>query len=198
MLLCLASRIGFAAVFAAATASAFSQVVPAATEGGLPFSIGGGISSFDVDWGHGRMLGPTLWIDYTPGFLPPSLRGLGIEVEGRDISFERGTHTSNFRQDTAGGGPIYIWHRNPNFNPYAKALLELGSIDFVSNDPNYSHDTRGLLAIGAGVDVRVYHHVWIRADYEYQVWESLMNGILDPQGFTIGVKYDLRAFHHRQ
>jgi opacity protein-like surface antigen len=198
MLLCLASRIGFAAIFAAATASAFSQVVPAATEGGLPISAGGGISSYDVDWGHGRMLGTTLWIDYAPGFLPPVLRGLGIEAEARDISFDRGTHTSNFRQDTAEGGPIYTWHHYPNFYPYVKGLLGIASIDFVSATPDYKHDSRAILAMGGGVETRVYHHVWIRADYEYQMWQNLLGGNLDPQGFTLGVKYDFRAYHPRQ
>jgi opacity protein-like surface antigen len=198
MLLCLASRIGIAAVLAAATVSAFSQVVPAATEGGLPFSAGGGLSSYDVDWGHGRMLGGTLWFDYTPGFVPTVLRGIGIEAEARDISFDRGTHTSNFRQDTAGGGPIYTWHHYRNFYPYGKALLEFGSIDFQVGNPTYTHDTRTVLATGGGVETRVYHHVWVRADYEYQFWQTLIGGRLDPQGFTLGVKYDFRAFHPRQ
>jgi opacity protein-like surface antigen len=144
------------------------------------------------------MLGGTLWFDYTPGFLPPIMRGIGLETEARDISFDRGTHSSNFRQDTAGSGPIYTWRHSPNFSPYAKVLAEFGSIDFVSGLPNYTHDTRVLVAMGGGLEARVYHHVWIRADYEYQAWQSLFHGIPDPQGFTLGVKYDFRAFHRRQ
>jgi len=197
MLVCLASRIGIVAVLAAATASAFSQAVPAATEGGLPFSIGGGASSMDVDWGHGRMLGGTLWFEYTPGFVPPIMRGIGLEAEARDINYNRGTQPSNFRQDTAGLGPMFTWRHYPNFRPYAKVLAEYGSFDFTTPYPNYSHDTRTLAVFGGGVEVRAYHHIWIRADYEYQAWQTLLGGIPDPQGFTLGLKYDFRAYHRR-
>jgi hypothetical protein len=67
----------------------FSQVVPQAKETGLPFTLGAGVSSFDVDWGHGRMLGGTLWADWHPSRIPSLLNGLGVEVEARDISLNR-------------------------------------------------------------------------------------------------------------
>jgi hypothetical protein len=36
-----------------------ARVVPQAQEGHLPFSVGAGVSTFDVDWGRSRMLGGT-------------------------------------------------------------------------------------------------------------------------------------------
>ena len=169
---------------------AFSQVVPSAQRRSLPLELGGGISSFDVDWGHGRMLGGTLWGDWYPEQLPAFLHGLGIEAEARDISFNRGTHPSNFREDTGGGGPIYTWRHYQNFQPYVKYLIEFGSIDFrISSIPTYTHDTRQVYSPGIGFEYHVFKGVWARADYEYQFWPNLFGQTLNPQGFTFGATY---------
>lgn len=182
----------------AAASSAFSQTAPAAYEGRLPFTIGAGASNLNVDWGHNRMYGITVWGQWRPAVLPRSLYGLGIDVEARDISFDRSNHIpSNFRLDTISGGPIYTWHHFRNFQPYGKFLLGMGSIDFRSGVPNYSHDTRDIYAPGFGFQYRLIDHLWARADYEYQRWPNLFGGgTLDPQGFTAGVSYDFRSFLH--
>lgn len=176
---------------------AFSQVAPAAREASIPFSVGAGVSNFDMDWGHTRMYGGTLWADWHPQ-LPRFLNGLGIEAEARDIDYGRPAELpSNFRQDTAGGGIIYTWHHFRNFRPYGKGLIEFGSFDFRSTDPYYSHDTRTVYAPGLGLEFRAYHHLWVRADYEYQFWPNLLGFTADPQGFTVGAIYDFRhiRFH---
>lgn len=170
---------------------AFSQVVPAYTGRSLPLSVGFGPSSYDVDWGHGRMYGFTVWADYYPGFIPSSLRGLGVEIEARDISMDRSYTQPNVRQDTAGGGPIYTWRHFRNFHPYAKFLYEYGSYDFtVFQAPDYKHDTRSLWAAGGGLEYRVYRPIWVRADYEYQTWQTLLGRTPNPQGFTVGFALD--------
>jgi hypothetical protein len=176
---------------------AFSQTAPAAYDGRrLPFSIGAGVSSMDVDWGHSRMYGATLWIDYYPTRLPRILNGLGVDVEGRDVNYGRPTDVpSNFRQDTAAGGPIYTWRRFPNLQIYGKGLLGFGSIDFkLTNDPGYTHETRTVFAPGGGILAHAYKNVWVRADYEYQIWPDLFGKSDDPQGFTLGAVYDFRGF----
>jgi len=154
--------------------------------------VGAGVSDYDVDWGHGRMMGATLWIDAQPVPLPRIFNGLGVESEARDISFNRGTHTPNYRQDTAGGGPIYKWRPSRNFDLYVKGLMGLASMDFISATPNYTHDTRTFVGMGGGLEYRAFRSIWVRADYEYQIWASLMNGIPDPQGFTVGAMYNFR------
>jgi hypothetical protein len=176
---------------------AFSQTVPAATEGHpLPITIGAGVSDIDVDWGKSRMIGGTLWIDYFPTYLPHFLNGLGVDAEARDINYDRpSTVPSNFRQDTAGGGPIYVWRRFPNFQIYGKGLVEFGSFDFtITYTPNYKHETRTVAAPGGGLLVHTYKHVWVRADYEYQFWPDLFQRTFDPQGFTVGAVYDFRGY----
>ncbi len=169
-----------------------SQVVPQAQAGnGHSFSIGVGPSSYDVDWGHGRMLGGTVWADWHPSREPALLHGLGLELEARDISLNHSsTQPSNYREDTAGGGPIYSWSHFKNFRPYGKFLIEYGSMDFkILATPTYTHDTRGLYAPGLGFDYRVFGNFWARADYEYQIWQPMFGHTPDPQGFTVGVEY---------
>ncbi len=172
--------------------SSLSQVVPQAQVGsGQTFSIGVGPANYDVDWGHGRMFGGTIWADWYPSQVPRSLHGLGIEAEARDISLNRSsTQPSNLREDTIGGGPIYSWPHFRNFRPYGKALVEFGSMDFqIHRLPSYTHDSRALFAPGLGFDYRVFRSIWARADYEYQIWGTLFAHTPDPQGFTVGVAY---------
>jgi len=175
----------------AATVTASAQVAPAYQAPGIPLTIGAGASSFDVDWGHGRMLGTSAWADYYPGFFGSHLSGLGFEVEGRDISIGRNLpQQKNIRQDTIEGGGIYTLRTLHYVHPYAKMMIGFGSYDFTSPSPTYSHDTRALMAGGGGFDARTYGPFWARVDYEYQVWQKLLGNYPDPQGFSVGVLYD--------
>jgi hypothetical protein len=180
----------FAIVLLSALVPATAQTVPAYTAPGIPLNIGLGPSIYNVDWGHGHMLGGTIWADWYPRWLPSIAHGLGVELEARDISFHRGYGQQNLRHDTAGGGPIYAWRHFYNFHPYAKYLISYGSIDFTSPSPTYSHDTRKSIAPGGGVEYRFYGQFWARADYEYQFWQKFMDKTSTPQGFTFGVAYD--------
>ncbi|MGA3033864.1 MAG: outer membrane beta-barrel protein [Terracidiphilus sp.] len=165
----------------------------------LPLEIGAGPSGYEPDWGHGRMYGGAVWADWYPSFMPNALRGLGVEIEARDISLDRHPEPNqpprsgqaNTKEDTAGGGFIYKLRLLRNLNLYGKGLISQGSVDFITANPNYSHDTRALLSGGGGIQYRVYKPIWARVDYEYQVWGKLLsNNTLTPQGFTVGMSYD--------
>jgi hypothetical protein len=189
-----------AVLFIASPGLARSQVQPSAFRNTLPFSIGVGASNFDVDWDNSRMYAATLWADWHPARIPSMLRGLGVEIEAHDLNYGRpATVPSNFRQDTALGGAIYTLPRYRNFRPYGKALFGYGSFDFQTTNPRYSHDTRDLSELGGGFDVRAWHHVFVRADYGYQVWQPLFSNTRrpDPQGVSLGVLYDFRILRHR-
>ena len=174
-----------------------AQAVPAAKDGSQSLAIGGGLSSYDVDWGHGRMLGATVWADYTPGWLPARLRGLGIEAEARDISLgPSSSQPSNFREATAGGGPIYFWRHFRNFHPYGKGNASFGVMNFRIPNTTYDHDSRTVFSAGVGFEYRAYRNVWARADYEYQAWPDFFGGkTMDPQGFTVGASYHFSRPH---
>ena len=174
---------------------ALAQAVQSAEERHLPFSVGVGVSDFDTYWAVGnRMLGGTFWADWNPGMLPAKLGGLGLEIEARDISLGRSSdQPSNLREDTASGNLVYRWRRYRNFHPYGKAGLGMGSIDFQFDIPGYSHDTRTVYSLGGGLEYRAYRNVWVRADYEYQSWGTLLGTTFHPQGVTLGAMYSFRG-----
>lgn len=175
----------------------YAQVTPEARAPGIPLTVGVGYSNYATDW-NGRLSGPTLWIDWNFYQGPSLLRGLGIEVEARDLNYDRTGGVPNLRMDTASGGVTYTWRHYHKLNPYAKFLMGFGSIDFQSNLPHYSHDTRTLYTPGGGLDYRIYRNVWVHGDYEYQFWTDFINHhTLNPQGVTIGVAYDLGGVRGR-
>jgi opacity protein-like surface antigen len=200
-----------AALFLCAASPVLAQVVPAATQGNIPLSVGGGISAFNPDDGKGHILGGTLWIDYTLPHMPHNLHGIGIEAEGRDLNYGRsGSLLPGVRQDVALGGVIYSCPRYRDFRPYGKFLMGYGNADeetTVVTPPAHWTDSRTVTSMGGGMDYRVLEHLWVRVDYEYQSWPDFFKhpprGIppvvppaqrLKPQGFTVGVMYH---FSHR-
>jgi len=180
-----------------ASISALSQVVPEIGHpgGGPPLSVGVSYSNYATDLG-GRLSGGAFWADWNFYKLPPLMDGFGIEVEARDLNNGQPAADPNLRMDTVAGGVIYTTHFYRRFHPYGKFLFGYGSIDFKSSDPNYSHDTRTMYVPGGGADTRFYKSLWLRVNYEYQIWPTFFhpNQTLNPSGFDIGVAYDFGAF----
>jgi hypothetical protein len=175
----------------------YGQTVPAASEGSLPLAVGGGISSFNPDWAHGRMMGTTLWADWFPTRLPSYLHGFGVDAEARDLNFGRASTVPKLLTEaSAGGGVIYSSRRYRNVRPYGKALLEFGGLTWGPSSTPYHHDTRTVTVFGGGLEVRAYRNLWVRADYEYQFWPDLFgNKTLNPSGFTVGAMYHFSRPH---
>jgi opacity protein-like surface antigen len=181
--------------FIGAALPALSQVTYSAQEGNLPFTVGVGISNFSDDWGvtNPRQDGITVWADWRLPFLPPALKGLGLEAEGRDINWATPSGIPGHRMDTALIGPMYEWRRKGKIRPFGKYLLGIGSIDF-PNGTYYSHDTRTVFELGGGVDVRFWNRFSARGQYDYQWWHQIFGpNDLTPNGFTVGVVYDFGA-----
>jgi hypothetical protein len=187
----------------ASASSGFAQSIYAAQERHLPIAVGFGMSNFDLDYGQDRgqerrMEGITSWIDWTPPSVPPFMRGVSLEIEGRDINYGRPSSLYRMRQDTFAGGVVYNWPRYRVAQPYFQYLLGMGSIDFPSNIPHYTHDTRTIQAPGGGLEVKAFRNVKVRAAYEYQFWLHLFGPhALNPNGFTFGTEYDFRDFGRR-
>lgn len=199
MSLKLSFKLIFATLLVAMVLPVYSQVAPAARQGGVPIVIGAGYSDFSIDWGPGqRMEGISAWADWYPNRMPAALNGLGFEAEGRDINYGRPSGISRMRQDTGLIGAIYTWNRFRNFRPYVKYLGGIGSLDFPPSG-TYSHDTFTVLEPGGGVEYRAWQHIWIRGDYDYQFWQHTFgNHDLTPTGFTVGVSYDFRPWSPEQ
>lgn len=183
-----------AAVLGAAIPT-YAQVAPEAKAHGVPLTVGVGYSDFATDW-NGRLEGPALWLDWNFYTGPAFLRGFGAEVEARDLNY--GRRVPKLRMDTISGGVIYTVRHFRRFNPYAKFLVGYGSMDFIVDQPDYTHDTRTLYALGGGLDYRVYRNVSVRGNYEYQFWWDFFNHhALNPNGVTVGVSYDLEGIRAR-
>jgi opacity protein-like surface antigen len=195
------------AVLICAACSTLEQTVPAAATNGVPLAVGAGFSGYNPDFGHGHLLGGTLWIDYTLPRMPHYLNGIGVEVEARDLNYGRSaTQPANLRLDVAGGGVIYSWPRFRSFRPYAKFFAGFGNADDAMNGTARYHDSRNITMTGGGMDFRAYRSIWVRADYEYQWWPDMVFcsvggsyapcGSKNPQGFTVGAMYHFNHPHH--
>lgn len=184
-------RILFTALFAIAVAPLFSQVAPATKPTKLPISIGVGFSNFYTDWSR-RESGPYVWADWNFYHAPSILRGLGLEINGRDLNYAKTGDVPNLREDTAGGGVIYTFRNIHRLHYYGKFLLDYGSIDFTANSSTYHHATRTVAAPGTGAEYHLWQNLWIRGDYEWEFWPKLGHGnTLSPNGFTIGASYEI-------
>lgn len=191
-------KLVLAALLMAAVLPLSSQVAPAAREGGLPIVVGVGYSNFATDW-SGHLSGPTIWADWNFNRGPSLLHGFGIEVEGRDLNYFRTPLSKKLRMDTAGGGPIYTWHRYRAVHLYGKFQIGYGSIDWdaLPGYPFYQHESRTVYTPGGGVEVRLWRNVSLRGDYEYQFWDNLFGtGNLNPQGLTVGASYGFGRNKH--
>ena len=168
-----------------------AQVAPSVKISGLPLGVGGGLSDYSLDYGPGRrMLGFSGWADYE------LFHGLGVEAEGTAIFLDKPSSLQRMRQLSFKGGAIYKTRSFYRLRPYAKALIGVGSIDFPSNDPLYTHDTFLMEAFGAGAEYPVWNTLNVRADYEYELWNQYFgNNNLTPNGFTIGATYYFRKIH---
>jgi opacity protein-like surface antigen len=179
---------------------AYPQTAPAATQGNIPLVIGGGISDFLLDWGYSRrMTGATVWVDYGLADQFRRLHGVGIELEGHDINWNRPSNLPKMRQDTGQGGVTYTWERFRNLDPYAKVVAGIGSIDFPAHPdaPYYTHDTFAVFSPGGGAEYRIRNRIWVRGDYEYQFWRHVFGpNDLNPNGFTIGATYHFENLVH--
>ncbi len=202
--------LAFAVLLVCSSYSVHAQSAPSATRDQPPWSIGAGISGYNPDFGHGHLVGGTLWIGYTPARVPWALQGIGFEAEARDLNYGRSsTQPANLREDTAQGGLIYAWPHFRNFRPYGKFSGGYGNADDGVTATHRNHDSRTFLSWGGGVKYRLFRQVWMRVDYEYQSWPDFFkhpataaaparpSGRLKPQGFTLGAEYQfsIPRFH---
>lgn len=191
-------KLAFAGMLLSAAIAASAQTAPSATQGGVPITVGFGYSNFYTDW-SGYEGGLTLWIDLNRLPVPQRLQGLGIEIEGRDLTFERTGDDPKLKEYSFGGGPMYNWRHFKRTDLFGKFLISSGHIEF-SNVPGnfYTHDSRTDFAAGGGASYRLWQAISVRGDYEYQFWPHFLhNHTFNPKGFTVGVSYDLGHMHSR-
>jgi len=157
-------------VYAAFSANA--QTVPAAMDPLFPLAAGAGISGFEPDINAGRIYGGTLWIDYSPNWFHRFCRG-SVWKLCRDISLGRSaSQPPNLREDTVEGGVFYSWRHFRSFRPYIRGAGGYGNADYEGSKSVRHSESRTISAVGGGVEFRVTRRIWVRADYEYQIWPA--------------------------
>jgi hypothetical protein len=141
------------------------------------------------------MEGGTLWVDWSPNKVPSYLSGLGLEMEARDLGIAHSsTLPSNFRQASAGGGAIYTWRPYHNFRTYSKFLVEFGKIAHAGSPTNID-GTSIVYVPGGGLEYRAFRNIWVRADFETQLWPQVYKTAYALMGGTVGASYDFRHIH---
>ena len=183
--------------------TAFSQVVPAATTtGGLPISVGAGVSDFNRSFDNGFGLGDKLWIDFGLP-LPQRLHGLGIEAEGEQVGIHPAAQDKDgIREEVASCGATYSPYDFRKIDPYIKFLLGYGNVDYPAATGPY-HQTRTVYTAGGGATYPLFAGLSARMDYEYQLWPNfwvkgpsyLTGNYLTPYGFAVGASYQINRIH---
>ena len=154
-----------------------AQAAPTATGPGTSVRVGGGVSLYQIEYGHQVLGGTHAWIDTSPYWR------YGFEGEARWLRLH---DEANTRQSTFLVGPRLALspHR---IQPYVKVLAGAGHMDFPFG---YAHGTYFVVAAGGGVDFRLNQRLLVRAfDVEYQDWPQFSFGALQPYGVSFGVSY---------
>ena len=179
------SKLVLAAFIFLTVLPAVSQVTESAKVESFPLGVGGGVSDYNVDYGHSRyMQGFTAWVDYRVW------KGLGIEAEGTTIFLNKPSSLTRMKQDTIKGGPIYKFPPFHGVRPYVKGYFGIADIDFPSSDPHYTSDHFSMYALGGGIEYRIWRSTFLRADWEYEAYRKFFgDATLNPNGFTVGAMY---------
>ena len=166
-----------------------AQVVPAGKGGNQSLYVGATFSDFDPDYGYQRLYGIGAFADYN---LTPRL---GAEAE---VRFHRFNQLANIHEDNYLIGPKYNYRHN-RYVFFAKALVGVGYFNFPLNA---AHGSYLDVALGGGLDYRLTRRIYLRGEYEYQIWPGFVgppdptpippqnrpNG-LTPNGFSVGASY---------
>jgi len=188
-------------LFLATAIPASPQAKPAAELKHPQILVGAGFTDFENGMNYDRNESSAEWVDWKPNLGLSVLKGLGIEGEFRQYNYEQ-IGSKVLHQTTYGGGPIYTLLRFPNVRPYVKFLINDAVMDYdnVWVKPVVITQSSWMTwSPGAGVEYRAWGNLWVREDYEYQFWRINIKpgdtNFLNPNGFTIGVAYDLGRPH---
>jgi hypothetical protein len=161
-----------------------AQNIPTAEGPGSYVAVGGGVSAFQVDYGHRVLEGGMLFVDVNPTWR------IGFEGEARYLrfnSFEDVTESNYF------AGPRITIKPGP-LRPYVKFLVGAGKITLPFR---YAQGTFFSYAPGAGLDYIVNDRVTVRVvDLEYQLWPDFSFGELHPYGISAGISFRLNPVYH--
>ncbi len=170
-----------------------AQVAPAANTSSANFSIGGGLDYWQGDWKGVNRFGPSAW------FSTEIWKGLGINAEGHSMIFGGGAPSPKYKYYVGEAGAMYTFHHYRTIHPYVKGEMGFGALSWPHKPTShYTHDTRTTWAIGGGVELKTFKHIWTRVDYTYDGFPDFLSQVtgqhhtLNPNGFAVGPTYHFR------
>ena len=175
-----------------------TQVASTATQQLELSAFAGGTGTFTGLEG-GKNLDITAGADVT--FLGFRLLRPSFEVRG-SYPIDKGTINS---QKSFLLGPK-VEHRFGRLHPYVDFLIGRGEIDygaggFAVGNVLYISSTSTIYSPGGGVDYNVAHQIDLKADVQYQHWDTpvVASGVIHPVALTLGAVYrfDFNPRHHR-
>jgi Outer membrane protein beta-barrel domain len=156
-----------------------SQALPAGSRAG-DLKIGGGFSTANSDYAD-RYNGGAAYFDFD--FLPH----VGVEGEFHFVKDSADLYEKTYEV----GGRYYRTYNK--FVPYAKVMYGRGVFNFPPlGDGFRANLAYNLMAGGIGTDYKVKPWLYVRADWEYQVWFGFQNSSLSPNILTLGAAYHFR------
>lgn len=175
---------------------AVAQALPTATQTAHLSAFAGGTGVFtDLLGGHNLSItaGLDLSISSFNGFHP------SIELRGT-YPIHSGT-IAGLKNGLIGGR---IDHQYGNFRPYADFLLGRGQIDyqsggFIVGPITYISSTTNVYSPGGGVDYDFTDHFSVKADFQYQFWNTpvVASGSIHPAVGTLALVYRFGDNHPR-
>lgn len=175
--------------------SAGAQVQPSAQRSGGRLSVGGGVDYWNGDYSDIKRFGPSAWA--TAEFW----HGLGLIAEGHSMiaGGDNAVHADEYKYFSGQGGIVYTYHRWRKVEPFVKGEMGFSSLSFPHRvNATYTHDTRTTWSYGAGLEYKLWKHVWAHGDYTYDNFPDFYSTIshlhhtLNPAGFTVGASYHFR------
>ena len=146
----------------------------------LDLKVGGSFATANSDYG-GRYNGGGAYIN--ADFLPH----IGVEGEFHFVKDSAGLYEKTYEF----GGRYFRSYRK--FVPYGKVMYGRGVFNFPALPDGFRPNLAfNMVAAGIGVDYRVKHYLYARADWEYQNWFAFQNSSLSPSILTIGAAYHFK------
>ena len=147
--------------------------------------IGAGYTGANSDYLPTRYYGPAFYVDFD------FRQHFGVEGQ---FHFVKDFGTNEYEKTYEIGGRYLRTYGK--FVPYGKLMYGRGVYNFTDlfdkNHPVIANLAYNMFAGGAGVDYKALPYLYVRGDFEYQMWNSFPPHGLSPMLVTIGAAYHFR------
>ena len=155
-----------------------------ATATGRTLAVGVAYQNIDPDYGPIRASGIGIFANYDFARYLGLTAEVNLQTAFTNVVFKEKSYMFGARGE----------YRRGRYMAYGKALIGGASSSNNTNDPNLLNapGTYPALGLGGGLDIRVEHHITVRAiDYEDQHWFAYNPNSLTPHMLSFGLAYRL-------